>query len=143
MSEETKKLTVYLCGPITGIPDLNREVFEEAERTLTAKGYHVINPHKIPEHVGAKDQSWQGYMKRDLPYLLKADLVALLPGWGKSKGAMFEFNLCYDLHIHTHNYDTIKVASLTQMRTIMKAVAVVWEEENSKVPGFSNPNVPA
>jgi hypothetical protein len=135
------QLTVYLCGPITGITNLNREVFEEAERTLTAKGYHVINPHKIPEHVGAKDQSWQGYMKRCIPYLMKTDLVALLPDWSKSKGACREVDMCVDFNIHTHNYDTIKVASLKQMRTIMEAVAVVWEEENSKVPGFSNPQI--
>ncbi len=128
------QLTVYLCGPITGMHNLNREVFEEAERTLTAKGYHVINPHKIPEHVGAIDQSWQGYMKRDLPYLLKADLVALLPGWAKSKGASREFDLCVDFHIHTLQYNTIAIASVAHVKAIMEAVAVVWEEENSKVP---------
>lgn len=133
------QLTVYLCGPITGLPNLNREAFEEAERTLTEKGYNVINPHKIPEHVGAKDQSWQGYMKRCIPYLVKADLVALLPNWSKSKGASREFDICVDFNIHVHQYHTIKIASITHMRAIMAAVAVAWEEENSKVPGFINP----
>ncbi len=140
MSEETKKLTVYICGPISGLPNLNREAFEAAEQALRKKGYEPINPHKIPEHVGAKDQSWHGYMKRCIPYLMKADLVVLLPGYVQSKGAWKEWELCQDLHIHYFLIDTVLIGSQQHVLTIMQAIEQVWHQETREQPALSQTN---
>ena len=36
-------MTIYICGPMTGIEDLNHPAFFKAEEHLKSKGYTVIN----------------------------------------------------------------------------------------------------
>lgn len=40
-------MRIYLSGPMTGLPDLNRPAFDAATARLTAQGHFVINPHRI------------------------------------------------------------------------------------------------
>ncbi len=40
-------MRIYLAGPMTGLPDLNRPAFDAAERRLTEQGHFVINPHDL------------------------------------------------------------------------------------------------
>ena len=140
MSQEPKKLTVYICGPISGKPNWNREAFEAAEQALKEKGYEPINPHKIPEHVGAMDQSWHGFMKRDIPYLMKADMVALLDGYTNSKGAWMEWELCQDLHIHNFHIDTILLAGHENAIRIMQSIEQVWQRDSRDEDALSQLN---
>ena len=46
------KKRIYIAGPMTGKPDLNRPAFVAAEKRLTAQGHFVINPHRISELFG-------------------------------------------------------------------------------------------
>ena len=39
--------TIYISGPMTGLPDLNRDAFETAENFLRLWGFEPINPLKI------------------------------------------------------------------------------------------------
>jgi hypothetical protein len=82
--------TVYLSGPITGLPDLNRLAFELAAIDLRHKGYRVINPHEAC--IGLPPSStWLDYMRVDIKALVMCDAIYMLPGWWKSRGARIEW----------------------------------------------------
>ena len=42
-----KVLTIYISGPISGLPDGNRPAFAEMAVTLRSKGWEVVNPHEL------------------------------------------------------------------------------------------------
>ena len=78
---------VYIAGPMTGLPDLNFPAFERAAARLRESGYTVISPHEVcPD----KGMAWADALRRDIPALCTCTVVALLPGWQKSKGATLE-----------------------------------------------------
>lgn len=92
---------VYIAGPMSGMKDFNFPAFFEAERQLEELGYEVINPaHNDGATVQEALQSagtpespnklWSYYMKRDLPHVMDVDMLCVLPGWQKSKGATLE-----------------------------------------------------
>ena len=86
---------VFLSGPMTGLPDLNRKAFAEAEELCLSLGAKIaFNPREAWGHTD-KDRSW--YMRRDLHRLTLSDgdepmfdLVVQLDGWEHSNGAWCE-----------------------------------------------------
>jgi hypothetical protein len=44
----TKKLIVYIAGPISGVENGNKEAFLRAEQLFKQLGYIVLNPHSPP-----------------------------------------------------------------------------------------------
>jgi hypothetical protein len=96
---------VYLAGPMRGIRDFNFPAFHAAAAKLRAQGYVVFNPAEYDELVYGADfaKSETGDLKdipqfnlrkalcADLEFItLKADIIALLPGWEKSMGVAAE-----------------------------------------------------
>jgi nicotinic acid mononucleotide adenylyltransferase len=80
-------MKIYISGPMTGLPELNKPAFLAAEAALKDKGYEVLNPVKN----GLPDTApWEDHMRADIIMLMGADGVALLDGWGKSRGALKE-----------------------------------------------------
>ena len=79
------RTVLYLCGPMTGIPDMNRPAFLKAEEELTAAGFIVLNPARLP--VGMNPDQ---YMPICLAMLQQADGMAVLPGSHRSRGAYVE-----------------------------------------------------
>lgn len=43
------KTTIYLCGPLSNMPGLNKDEFLKAEMFLKEQGFKVINPHDLIE----------------------------------------------------------------------------------------------
>jgi len=90
------KRKLYLSGPMTGIPNWNRQSFDDAAKQLTDLGYEVINPFDLPEPVKPNplndSMEWAAYLARDVIGILNgmADTVVMLPGWYDSKGACLE-----------------------------------------------------
>jgi hypothetical protein len=83
-------MKLYISGPMTGIHELNKPAFNEAEVQLDAAGHAVINPVKN----GVPDTSpWLDHMRADIKMLMDCDAVATLPGWENSKGAQIEVEL--------------------------------------------------
>jgi Domain of unknown function (DUF4406) len=78
---------IYLCGPMTGLPDYNYPAFNTEAARLRALGYHVENP---AENVLPELKDWAGYMRVALTQMLTCTAIALLPNWEKSKGAQLE-----------------------------------------------------
>lgn len=81
-------MKVYISGPMTGLPGYNYPAFHAAARDLKSKGYDILNP--ADSFSGDTSRPRADYMRKDIEMLLKADLVALLPGWEKSKGVAVE-----------------------------------------------------
>lgn len=77
---------VYVAGPMTGLPQLNRSAFFAAEAYLLGQGARVMNPAVLPD-------GWahDAYIRIAIPMLMECEAVAFLPGWQQSKGARQEF----------------------------------------------------
>jgi len=88
---------VYLSGPITkGDRDANFQQAADAQKTLIAAGFAVLNPMLTIRLPGAFDIDHDAWLANDLPWVAAADAVLRLPG--KSKGADIE---CQHATIHS------------------------------------------
>ena len=103
---------IYLSGPITNIPELNRPAFDAAEKRLTASGHFVINPVNISVTFGTEEELAKSFialyddrpfgsleyspklahavMDADLAAVHSCDAIYLLRGWETSRGAKKE-----------------------------------------------------
>ena len=86
--------TLYIAGPMTGLPEFNYPAFRAAQADLEAAGYDVLNPVDV-DTTGTTDdeRTWEWYMRRTLKMMLDADAIATLPGWRNSRGAVVEVDL--------------------------------------------------
>jgi hypothetical protein len=89
--------TVYICGAMRGIPQLNHPAFFEAEDTLKKRGHKVINPARMDQELGLDphnsqmdDKFIEDCARRDIDAVFECDELVLLPNWEKSKGAKAE-----------------------------------------------------
>lgn len=96
---------IYLSGPMTGIKDHNFPLFNAETARLRALGYAVVNPVEVnPDG----DTAWADCLRRDLTALLDCDAIALLPGWGDSRGAQLELHVARAL-----GFAVVQAADLT------------------------------
>lgn len=98
MSTQTK--TLYVAGPMSGLPDFNYPAFFAAAKELEAAGYVVENPAANETPDGA---TWLGFMRLSLVQISKSDGIALLPGWKASKGASLEVHIAEALELPVHS----------------------------------------
>lgn len=96
--------TLYLAGPMRGIPFYNAPAFDNAAKALRKRGYTIVSPADLDRDeydvdfslcpTGTEDPALlpplPTLLLRDLWELSKCDGIALLPGYEKSKGAMTE-----------------------------------------------------
>lgn len=92
-TKENAITKIYLSGPISKDPNAKAK-FERVQKQLQ-KGWHdieVINPFEVGAELEAEGRqvSWEEYMKVDLKAILSADLVLMLTGWRRSRGARLE-----------------------------------------------------
>lgn len=98
-------IVTYICGPMSGYPDLNEPAFREAALLISAGGGFALVPHDLEAFAhngdcapvyggqGAEAGHTDGgcYLRGDLGVLLRsADRVYRLPGWSRSRGAQLE-----------------------------------------------------
>lgn len=84
--------TLYLSGPMTGIPDFNRPAFNFAAGQLRTAGYIVINP---ADNSDDPNSEWIDYIKADIAHVFRAHAIATLRGWQTSKGALIETTIAH------------------------------------------------
>lgn len=77
---------LYLSGPMAGRPGWNHPAFHAAAAQLRAAGFTVLNP----ADYGLDEKDWAACLRRDLHDVLRAEAVAVLPGWENSRGATLE-----------------------------------------------------
>lgn len=82
---------VYIAGPMSGLPDYNYPAFNTAAEWLRVEGHEPLNPAdtEVLNDTG-EIRSWDWYMRHALGMVIRADGIALLPGWETSKGATLE-----------------------------------------------------
>lgn len=120
--------SVYIAGPMTGIPYFNFPAFFSAQLSLEEKGYTVFNPAKKDVDTfgdvfdqcteGSHEQFYQlladrGIQQRpDMRHFARIDLnwiidnataICPLEGWQKSKGARTEMALAEWLGLEVVN----------------------------------------
>jgi Domain of unknown function (DUF4406) len=96
-------MIVYLSGPMTGYPGMNRQAFADAAARLRLAGHAVHNPHEANASIPDADR--RARLAADLSWIcLHAEAVILLPGWDISSGVAAEVAaaealpvLCYEL----------------------------------------------
>ena len=99
--------SIYVAGPMTGLPLYNWPAFEAAASFLRHMGWAVICPTEIDEelgHVEAKRNEfgdiisvdttdlfdYEIILGEDIKRVLTVDAIFLLPNWHKSTGARRE-----------------------------------------------------
>lgn len=94
---DADRFTLYISGPMTGIPHWNYPAFTDAAAELRAWGFNVISPHELDQDAGKDPEaSWTAAdrreaIARDVEAVAKlADGVAVLDGWAASFGARAE-----------------------------------------------------
>lgn len=96
------KKTVYIAGKVSDLPVEQYQLkFEQASKTISEQGFEVYNPVQIIQEKYGETHllPWSECMKEVLPYVIKADVVVLLPCWVHSRGAKIEFQLAKELGI--------------------------------------------
>lgn len=88
----SKHQTVYLSGPMTGLPDYNRAEFNMRAEAFKALGYSVNNPADISVTHGT-DKSYEFYFKRALRMMLDADVVYVFGDTTQSRGVEMELQV--------------------------------------------------
>lgn len=92
---------IYICGPMTGLPDENRPAFDAAAARLRACGLNVHSPSETPRGL-----TWEQYMRLGLAELVKCTGIAVLPGWDRSRGACLEVQVATDLGLRVGSVET-------------------------------------
>lgn len=98
---QPKHRTIYISGPMTGLPNFNYPAFNRAARFFRAMGHKVYNPAEFPARVGEEFPIREAFAEFMMFICLQADMVALLPGWEKSDGAVAEMAVARRLGIET------------------------------------------
>lgn len=98
------KKTIYLSGPITGLPQNNYKEFALAQERVEALGYKVLNPHEFFEGKDTRQWDHPDFMRVCIAEMMKADLIVTLPGWEHSIGAKMEVDIARILNIEVTNY---------------------------------------
>lgn len=83
---------VYIAGPMSGLPDDNRALFNCVANQFKTGGFVVLNPATLPAGLEQHE-----YMDICLAMIRSCDSVFMLPGWEDSLGAQAEYHLAKKL----------------------------------------------
>lgn len=86
--------TIYLSGPMSGLPQLNHPAFQSAAQALRALRLTVVNPAELNINPHAE---WAACLRQDIKALCECHTIAHLDGWEKSKGAVLETHIAVSL----------------------------------------------
>jgi len=129
---------VYLAGPMRGIPDFNFPMFHTVAAKLRKAGFGpVFNPAEHDEQKFGKGTfvsrsgneadltvpfSIREALRDDLCWIAEhADMMVLLPGWNKSRGAIAEYALAkaLGLSVWTVSPELDSITKLNKDLTIL------------------------
>lgn len=105
-------MKIYISGPISSLPPAQaRANFAHAAAAIRNKGHEPVNPCKLQEILDPETTSWNQYMRPAFALLEICDAVVFLPGWKRSKGAVFE-------RAHANEY----------CKHIFESIDEIWKE---------------
>jgi nucleoside 2-deoxyribosyltransferase len=82
-------MKIYLTGPMTGLANYNFPAFDTEAKRLRGMGYEVVSPSEFRPVI----TDWQKTMCRCIAAMVDCDMLAYLPGWESSEGAILEIGL--------------------------------------------------
>ena len=83
---------IYIAGPMSGLPNFNRDAFNAEAHRLLGLGHVALNPAILPDGLEQHE-----YMAICSEMVKMADQLVMLPGWERSKGARIEHDLARGL----------------------------------------------
>jgi hypothetical protein len=89
----TKGLKCYLAGPMRSANDFGKAEFAHGAAVLRERGWTVTSPSEF-DHEQGWPVSWCAAMARDIPLVIEAGTVVMLPGWQESPGTLVEAFVC-------------------------------------------------
>lgn len=124
-------LSLYVAGPMRGLPEFNFPAFFEAADLLRAMGHEVLNPAQVDADAGFQWEGLTGHedlaglgfnlreaLATDLAWIAAhASGVAVLPGWEASKGARAEVALALALGLAVV---TLRAGRLVELEVSMR-----------------------
>lgn len=93
----SKSRTIYLSGPMTGLPEFNYPRFNAVAEMLRAQGHVVYNPAEFQHHGVFPIR--QAFAEYTAFICNRADTIVMLEGWENSKGANAEKALAENCQI--------------------------------------------
>jgi len=99
-------MKVYISGPITGLPNENREAFEEAEKALRKAGHIPANPHVFCQDI-PRDAPHSVFMRRCMKILEVCDVITPLQGYTQSDGCRQEMRRAAELGMKLYDVDAL------------------------------------
>lgn len=130
-------MRVYISGPMSGLPEHNFPAFNAVAEALRCEGVDVVNPVEVNPDCST---SWGECLRRDLREMLTCDLVVVLPGWERSKGANLEKDTAEAVGIPSVDLAFfLRGQGYSQDRaaTFARDVSPRWPEEPSNPRGWS------
>jgi len=112
----------YICGKMSNVFECNKARFLAAAKLLRAQGYDVVSPFEMdvengfdptglsgdPKELEALGFSRRAALKRDTAAVCECDVLAHLPEWESSSGAVAEHALACALglrHVYLSDAD--------------------------------------
>ncbi|MGY3922008.1 DUF4406 domain-containing protein [Aeromonas jandaei] len=83
---------IYIAGPMSGLPNFNRDAFNKEALRLQGLGHVALNPAILPDGLEQHE-----YMAICIEMVKMADQLVLLPNWERSAGATAEHALAIKL----------------------------------------------
>lgn len=120
----SKTTTVYLSGPMSGLPDNNFPTFNAAAHALRKIGYEVINPAEFTTDVNGldNDAAWRKFMQEDIKALVDCEGIVMLPGWADSRGATLERHIAQGLSLRVMTLTDAILEAPEHVESAYKAV---------------------
>ena len=112
--------TVYIAGPMSGIPEFNFPAFFAAEEKLRAEGYKVWNPANKEQEKELDEEAYKdGNAEKavaagfdfkecylwDVSKVIESTAIYMLPGWENSPGARGEHAVAVAMKRHFPDYE--------------------------------------
>lgn len=108
-----KKVTIYIAGPMTGIPNFNYPAFHEAESVLKRLFPDAVIENPARNFGGRQDLPYETYLEAAFKQVRRSDTIFLLPGWKESKGVARELEIAKDLKLNI--FSTILALTLNMV----------------------------
>lgn len=115
--------TLQLIGPVTGLPDRNKQTFNAAARHLRDQGYDVWSPVESPD-----DLAWHEAMRLCIEEIPRRDALVALAGWEQSLGASLEALVAVALKKPILHLYSLQPIDITELRKILADVLPVYQE---------------
>jgi hypothetical protein len=135
-------MSLYLCGPMTGIKQFNFPKFMEEAKRLRDAGYYVVNPAEVAISRGfdpienpdivCTDEMRREFLENDKKLLENCDGMALMEGWGRSSGCLEELHHFTKTHLSASSRDVDYW--MQQAITPLIHHSISMEEEPNAVP---------